>query len=563
MAITTQQSTTIPVREPGTTVKPPSRLGGFARAAFDRVFGNAITRRAQLAVRALDDVRDAIISGQSQLERDRFTADREDIQRDALLAWRTNPIAKRIVSLTTQYVIGEGFTVASKHAGTHKFINQWWVHRLNRMDVRVNEWCDELTRAGNLIVLVSTDAAGMSYVRALPVQQVQTIITRPNDVEQPLAIVEKMQWGASLVSTGVGVEGQPVMNAGSAPYMATDPTYGVVSTGPTDPAAMAGQPNDGTGQPGRGPWTWPAYDETSDGQNDDGTFPTVALHYAINRPVAAAFGESDLAPLLRWLARYTNWLEDRARLNRFRQAFMYVVTGTFQSKADRLARQAELNANPPTPGSILVKDIGETWEILHPQLSAHDAADDGLALKKIIAAGSANPLHFLAEPESATRTTAESAGGPTFRHYEQRQNFFMWLLSDVMDVVTNRRALVDPSVDPDAEITLTGSPISVRDDATRAQAAGLMITAVANLRDRQVIDDQEMLRMVYRFADEDVMIDEMIARGRKAGVPLWPAGSGIKGAAPTAGGPEAPGGPPQPPDAAVPKPPGVRTVSPD
>jgi len=80
--------------------------------------------------------------------------------------------------------------------------------------------------------------------------------------------------------------------------------------------------------------------------------------------VAAAWGESDLAPLLRWLARYSNLLEDRARLNRYRQAFMYVVSAAFQSKADRLARQAELNANPPTPGAILVKEDTETWEVV-------------------------------------------------------------------------------------------------------------------------------------------------------------------------------------------------------
>src|SRR5262245_23101032 len=160
---------------------------------FSRFFGAELNRRVQLAVAALDDARDAIISGQGQLERDRFSADREEILRDALEAWRTNPLARRIVSLTTQYVIGDGVTVESKHTPTNGFIKAWWRHRLNRMPVRIYEWCDELTRTGNLIVLLSTDAAGMSYVRALPATQVQTILTRPNDVEQALAIVEKLQ----------------------------------------------------------------------------------------------------------------------------------------------------------------------------------------------------------------------------------------------------------------------------------------------------------------------------------------------------------------------------------
>ena len=312
----------------------------------ETLFGPEIARRVNLAVRALDDVRDVVAHGQRSLERDRYVYDREEVFREALTAWRTNPLARRIVSLTTQYVVGAGLTVSCRHQPTHDFLQAWWRHRLNRMAVRAGEWCDELSRTGNVIVLVSTDASGMSFVRALPASQVEEIVTRPNDVEQAMRIVEKLQWGEAEAAR-----------------------------------------------------EWPAYDEASDHPNDDGSWPTVALHYAINRPVAATWGESDLAPLLRWLSRYSAWLEDRARLNRFRQTFMYVVRGLFSNKAERLARQNELNANPPNPGSILVTDAAsETWGVLHPQLDSFEASEDGLALKKMLAAGSGNPLHFLAEP---------------------------------------------------------------------------------------------------------------------------------------------------------------------
>ena len=167
------------------------------------------------------------------------------------------------------------------------------------------------------------------------------------------------------------------------------------------------------------------------------------LHYAINRPVGAVRGESDLAPLLRWLSRYAAWLEDRARLNRYRNAFLYVVKARYASEAERLARQAALNANPPAPGSILVTDESETWDVISPKLEADDAGDDGLALKKMIAAGAGLPLHFLAEPECATRTTAEAAGGPTFRHFEQRQEFFLWMMGDLARIALRRRARLD------------------------------------------------------------------------------------------------------------------------
>jgi hypothetical protein len=37
--------------------------------------------------------------------------------------------------------------------------------------------------------------------------------------------------------------------------------------------------------------------------------------YAVNRPIGALRGESDLAPILPWMQRYSRWLEDRVRLS--------------------------------------------------------------------------------------------------------------------------------------------------------------------------------------------------------------------------------------------------------
>jgi len=401
-----------------------------------------------------------------QAERDRFVYDREEVQRLALEAWRANPLARRLVELTSQYVVGGGVAVSCRHEPTARFLTAFWEHPLNRMAVRCFEWCDELTRTGNLFVLVSTDLGGMSYVRAVPAAQVERIESRANDIEQPLAFYPR-------------------------------PTL-------ADPQ----------------PRPWPAYHPHQDTPDENGFYPPVMLHYAINRPVGAQWGESDLAPVLRWLSRYANWLEDRARLNRFRTAFLYVVKGRFASEAERLARQAALNAHPPAPGSVLVCDEGESWDVLSARLESHDANADGLALKKMIAAGAGLPLHFLAEPESATRTTAEAAGGPTFRHFEQRQVLFCWLLRDLLGVVANRRAAIDRKVARRAAIEVNAADISARDNAALAYAAASISTLVLALRDRRLIDDAELLRLVYRFAGEALDPQEMLQRAAAAPPPV-------------------------------------------
>ena len=240
------------------------------------------------------------------------------------------------------------------------------------------------------------------------------------------------------------------------------------------------------------------------------------IHYAVNRPVGALRGESDLAPLLRWLSRYAAWLEDRARLNHFRNIFQFVVTLNGSSEADRRKRQAELNLNPPGAGAILVKDQSESWDVISPKLESSEASEDGLSLKKMIAAGAGFPLHYLAEPESSTRTTAESAGGPSFRRMEQRQEFFTWMIADLLKVIVSRAQQCGRTVDPQAKVAVKGADISARDNTALASAAGQIITAFMQLRDKGLIDDAELLRLAYRFAGEVVEVEEILQAGQAA-----------------------------------------------
>ena len=394
------------------------------RTMISRLFTPIIdkTVREQLAVAENDNTFFIGTRRYDESDRDRLEYDRADILDQCLEAWRESPLARRIVELTSQYVVGPGFDIQCEDETTRTFISQFWHHRLNRMPSRVIEMCDELTRTGNLFLLISTDQAGMSYIRAIPAADIDLITPSVNDIEQPVSFTTKADENLQVYS-------------------------------------------------------YPAYHQGTDAQNPDGSFPSVVLHYAINRPAGAQWGEPDLAPLLRWLRRYSAWLEDRVRLNRFRNAFLYVVTSHFGSEEARRARQTQL------------------------------------AIKKLIASGVGLPLHFLAEPEGSNRTTAESAGGPTFRRFEQRQQFFTWLLSDLLRVVLSRRAMVDRTVNPDVGIEISGADISARDNVAHAIASVNILNALERLRDMGLISDREVLRLTYRFAGEAGDLDTLLAGG--------------------------------------------------
>jgi len=391
--------------------------------------------------------------------RDRLDYDREDLLRQALEAWRTNPIARRVVELTSQYVVGGGLTLRSPHPGVNAFLQRWWHHPLNQGPQRILEWCDELTRSGELYFLLSSDAEGLTYVRAVPALQVARLETAENDLAQETAAwLRPAETGFWRAERRVPIESAET--------------------------AAALQP--------------------------------ALLHFAVNRPVGAVHGESDLAPLLRWLARYTAWLEDRARLNRYRNAFYYVVHTRFNSETERRARQAALAAHPPTPGSILVVDESETWETVSPRLESREAAADGLALKKMIAVGAGLPLHFLAEPEDSTRTTAEAAGGPAFRRLEQRQQFFLRLVETLARAALARWVAVHPlSRLPNAagaQIDVRGADLTSRDNGELARAAAETLKAWLPLVDRGLLPPDELLRLAYRFAGEVADVDDLLHR---------------------------------------------------
>lgn len=384
--------------------------------------------------------------------RDRAQINIQELLEKSLIAWRENALARRIVNLQTQYVIGQGIQIECQDETAMDFIRAFWDHPLNHMDIRINEWCDELTRSGNLFIIFSSGLDGMTYVRAVPATSIHDIETAKNDYEQMLWIdyVEN----ESMEYTRIEAENR------------ISPTL--------DPRIM---------------------------------------QFTVNRPVGAKWGEPDLAPVLDWLRLYSAWLEDRARLNKYRNSFLFTVQTQLKSEQERIRRQNQLNMKPLTPGSILVTTEAEKWDVINPKLESNDAAADGLAIKKQIASGVGIPLHFLAEPESQSKTSAEAAGGATYRTFEQRQKVFLWIVEEVIRTAMRRRRLVVHDFPSEAEFHLIGADIYEVDNTTLSTAAATMCNVATQLRKLGYISKDEYIRLVYKYAGEKADVSAILADG--------------------------------------------------
>jgi hypothetical protein len=229
-----------------------------------RLFG-APAEQLAISPNLVSDDHWQTISGRKH---DRTWAEIQELYTDALTAWRKNPIAWRVINTTVNYVVGTGISFTSVEAALDDFIYRFWNHRKNNMDLRLVPIVEELSRSGDLFVLLFRNSVdGMSYVRFVTKDQILRIETAPNDWETELVYYEA-------------------------------------------PPAGAYQPRK---------WLSPDHPEAP-------MADAVMLHYSVNRPIGALMGESDLTTIIPWLLRYSRMLEDRVRLHWAARAFLYLVT---------------------------------------------------------------------------------------------------------------------------------------------------------------------------------------------------------------------------------------------
>lgn len=338
--------------------------------------------------------------------RDRSLASFRNTIESGLKAWREDPIGRRIVSLTTQFSVGRGFRINADDPAVDSFLHEFWEHPLNRMDARLMEWSDELCRTGNLFVMLSSDTGGMSYVRAIPAGLIEEIVSAENDVEQP-ALFRMREYSA-------------------------DENYRLPELKEVEPASL-----------------------------EKPEVREVMLHFTVNRPIGARWGESDLAPVLIWLDRYRDWLNDRWVLNHYRSSFVYMVKAPGLSEPMRTLRQHQLNMARPQPGEIVVVGGDEEWQAVKPNFESGEANEDGLSFKKMIAAGVGIPVSFLAEPGTTSKAESGGTEDSVCRNFRQRQQTLLWIVETVLRHVLVRGAHVRRDLDKNAEIHVYGDDIAM------------------------------------------------------------------------------------------------------
>ena len=400
---------------------------------------------------------------------DRDAGDLKAQYDDALTAWRKNPMAWRIIQITTDYTVANGISLSSPDPHMSRFIEAFWHHPENHISLRLEGMSDELSRSGDLFpILFRERHTGISRLRFITKDQIQEIETKDNDWERETAVIQST----------------------------SDPT-----------------------KPKR--WVTPHHSRSH-------RYRAVAMHYHINRPLGALFGESDLSTILPWLLRYSRMLEDRVRFHWATRLFLWLV----QVPRNRVAEKAEQYRIPPEAGSVIVHDESESWSVQSPALRGADAAPDLKAVRNMIDAGSGYPPHWRGEAQDVNLATAQAMQEPAERHLTRRQHYFTWMLQDLTFQAYLRAHQSHPELWPELSETrykylfnMEMPDVTKTDNTILAQATENLSGAFDSLQTHYPHSPtlrRTLLRILLKFAgepqDEDALEQIMKEAGEPAAV---------------------------------------------
>ena len=390
--------------------------------------------------------------GGAWLNPDRDELEGEALMREAYKAYRYNPLGYAIIEQTTSFVLGGGAKVLAEDPKVQRVIDWFWNDHENNMAERIYTIQTDLSLFGEQFIRFFVDGiTGRTLIRQLDPLYVTAIETHPEDREHPLRYL----WAP--------------------PGAALDPV-GQVS----------------------GTWV-PAKE---------------ILHVAVNKVAGVIRGRSDLAPVLPWLRRYSNGVDDRVVQNNLKTAFVWDVTLKGAGR-EEINRMRASHAAPPARGSVLFHSDTESWKAMRPELGADDAAADGRAIRLMIATGAMLPEHYLGEGGNVNRATAAEMGLPAMKRFQRRQEVFRAMLTRIIHRVLEEgvnHGRLGPRVNRKFVVQfeeLSAAPIEGLAAATERLARALKMA-----EEQGWVSKDEAGRMWRRYAGQ---VDESAEQGGEGG----------------------------------------------
>lgn len=422
-------------------------------------------------------------------DKDLLPTEYDELHKAVYKLYTTNPMAKGLVDLTTNFIVGENLNVVAEEEDVQEIADEFWNDDHNNMMFRSERLLSETILFGEQFVVIfpNFDAGNTQIFQVDPIK-VDSIATDKDNAEKEILVILKMKVGQSKPKAYVAWDAIP-RTAGSnskveklAEGMAIDKLKEFL------------------------PETFNVGDTEKKLDDYEIAEDAFCFHYKINAVTGSARGWSDLATNVNWIAIFDEGLLNTMRLRRFRTAFIYDVTLKGAKKDAIEKKKKEITASPPRPGSVMVHNDEETWETKQPNIDSSNNAED--LHQVLMHAGRASniPEHYMGSGGDVNRASASEMGLPTIKYMKRRQKFFKAMIEQLIKVAIEVNIYATKGklkADANMKFAISFPDIDTKDNLAIAQAAQALIMSLVAAKDSGWISKKTAQRLMFKFLGEE------------------------------------------------------------
>ncbi len=323
----------------------------------------------------------------------------------AYYLWEQNALAKRLVTLMADLILGEGVQVQATDTRNQAVITQTWNHRVSQLAQRIRPFYNSLSVNGELIFPVATNPiSGIPVLGFIDPYQVADVIPDPNNVLIPDVMVLKSDSGQAA--------GQRLR---------------IVRENP-----------------------------------ETGRLEGEVFFFRINNLPNGMRGRSDLSAIADWLDLYDSYMFGEVERLNLLSSFVYdhkIEGGTPETIAARAAQLPKFK-----PGLVFSHNEKETLEAVSPDLKANDRSEVSKMLRVHIAGTMGYPVSYLGDVDS-NRATIEGQNDISLKTPAARQKEFGGMLIELVRYALENAQGANPALfrDVDNAFEVVMPEISTKD----------------------------------------------------------------------------------------------------
>lgn len=312
-----------------------------------------------------------------------------------------NPLARRLISIQVEWVLGEGITLSADDDAVREVVMGHWKNGINNWDVKGEMRFQDLRLFGESCYPVRrTAGTGKVILGLIDPSRIDRVQRDPEQQDEADVVILKKDEAQRELKYKVIRE---------------DPATGRLIGEDRDPGAK-GRTVSLKGEPTRGSVS---------------AFDGECFYFAVNQVAAATRGISDLFALVDYIDGADQFLWSSLERAKIANALVFDVTvegedSEVQAEAARVRRE-----NPTKPGTVNVHGKGITWQLLEPKLGATEAAEMSSMMMRWVLGGVGLPEAYFAKGSETNRATIEGQADPVVKRMTSIQR--AWLNS--LDVI--------------------------------------------------------------------------------------------------------------------------------